>query len=171
MDDVQSKLAELTALVEGARAMPMSASCVLNRGEALALLGEVEALLPRALMRARAVLDDSEGVVEQGRQEARRIVAEAEQERRRLLSETDVYAEAQVEVDRMRAEAAASAETMRVEVEDYVDGKLANFEIVLTKTLAAVERGRQKLAGKHELDDLARPDDQVDGFLEEPMPG
>ena len=29
---------------------------------------------------------------------------------------------------------------VRLEVEDYVDAKLANFEIVLTKTLSAVER-------------------------------
>jgi hypothetical protein len=37
---------------------------------------------------------------------------------------------------------------MRAEVEDYVDGKLANFEVVLTKTVAAVERGREKLRGR-----------------------
>jgi len=39
VNDVQAKLAEITALVEGARAMPMSASCVLNRGELSGLLG------------------------------------------------------------------------------------------------------------------------------------
>ena len=34
---------------------------------------------------------------------------------------------------------------MRGEVDDYVDTKLANFEVVLDKTLAAVHRGREKL--------------------------
>ena len=69
----------------------------------------------------------------------------------------------------MLEEARQSAEAMRVEVEDYVDAKLANFEIVLTKTLSAVERGRQKLSGRHELEQLAQhAEDEVDGFLEEP---
>ena len=37
---------------------------------------------------------------------------------------------------------------MRAEVDDYVDTKLANFEVVLDKTLAAVNRGRDKLRGR-----------------------
>ena len=44
MDEVHGKLAEITQLVEGARAMPMSASCVVNRADLLALLAELEAL-------------------------------------------------------------------------------------------------------------------------------
>jgi hypothetical protein len=44
---------------------------------------------------------------------------------------------------------------MQREVDDYIDGKLANFEVVLAKVLTAVERGRDKLRGRHELDDLA----------------
>ena len=55
---------------------------------------------------------------------------------------------------------------MRAEVEDYVDAKLANFEIVLTKTLRAVERGRQKLSGAHELDALRDDDEDLP-----PLPG
>ena len=38
---------------------------------------------------------------------------------------------------------------MRAEVDDYVDTKLANFEVVLDKTLAAVNRGREKLQRPH----------------------
>jgi hypothetical protein len=47
---------------------------------------------------------------------------------------------------------------MQREVDDYIDGKLANFEVVLAKVLTAVERGRDKLRGRHELDDLAGPE-------------
>ena len=158
MEDVRSTLAELVALVEDARSMPMSASCVVNRGDVLALLTALDAALPRALEQARAVLGDQEGVVEQGRHEAQRIVAEAREERLRMLADTEVLAEAR-----------ATADAMRREVDDYVDGKLANFEIVLTKTLSAVERGRRKLAGKHELDELAQADEYSGGFLDQPL--
>ena len=46
------------------------------------------------------------------------------------------------------------AYAIRQEVDDYVDQKLANFEVVLNKTLSAVHRGREKLRGRQELDEL-----------------
>ena len=158
MKDVQSRLAELTELVRSARAMPMSASCVVNRTEVLELLDQLQAQLPEAMTQAQSVLSDKDSVVEDGRREAERIVAEAREERERMLSEYEVYALAQAEAERIVAEARASAEGMRAEVEDYVDAKLANFEIVLNKTLRAVERGRERLAGRDELAELNEDD-------------
>ena len=38
--DIHDKLDDLSALVESARAMPMSASCVVNRAQILDLLDE-----------------------------------------------------------------------------------------------------------------------------------
>ncbi len=43
---------------------------------------------------------------------------------------------------------------MRQDAEQYVDTKLANFEVVLHKTLQAVDRGREKLRGRMEQDVL-----------------
>ncbi|MDX6220873.1 MAG: hypothetical protein QOJ48_2554 [Frankiales bacterium] len=170
MDEVHSKLAEITQLVDGARAMPMSASCVVNRADLLALLADLEALLPATISQAQEVLGDRESVVEEGRREAEKIVAAARAERRRLVEASEVHQDATSEAERMLAEARQSADAMRVEVEDYVDAKLANFEIVLTKTLSAVERGRQKLSGRHELEALDEQPQEPDSFLEEPLP-
>jgi hypothetical protein len=50
---------------------------------------------------------------------------------------------------------------MRSEVDDYVDAKLANFEIVLNKTLAAVLRGREKLSTRQDGTEAQEPDGQV----------
>ncbi len=154
MDDVQAVLGRISALVEGARSMPMSASCVVNRAELLAMVEELRALLPEAFTRAQGVLQDREGVIAEGRAEAARLVEEARAEHRRLVEETEVYRAAEADATRMIEEAQASSDSMRVEVEDYVDAKLANFEIVLEKTLTAVSRGREKLSGRHELDAL-----------------
>jgi cell division septum initiation protein DivIVA len=161
VDEVHTKLAEIATLVDSARSMPMSASCVVNRADVLKLLTELEGLLPDTITRAQEVLGDKQGVVEEGRREAEQIIAAARAERRRLVETTEVFAEASHEADRLLEEARESAEAMRAEVEDYVDAKLANFEIVLSKTLAAVERGRQKLSGRHELEALS--ESEVDG--------
>ena len=161
VDSVQSKLDEIAAALESARAMPMSASCVVNRGDMLALVEELRGLLPTEITQARTVLQDKDDVLAEGRREAARIIAQAREERLRMLSEQEVYVEAQTEADRITWEATSAAAAMRAEVDDYVDGKLANFEIVLTKTLKSVERGRAKLAGRNELAEIVDRRDEA----------
>ncbi len=71
----------------------------------------------------------------------------AHAERGSLISDTEVARRSQNEADRILAEARQEAEEIRAEADDYVDSKLANFEVVLTKTLGSVGRGREKLLG------------------------
>ncbi|WP_329334276.1 cell division initiation protein [Streptomyces sp. NBC_00663] len=145
--DVQKKLDEIVASVSGARSMPMSASCVVNRAELLAMLEEVRAALPDSLAQAQVLIGDRESMVEQARQEAERIISGAHAERGSLISDTEVARRSQAEADRILNEARREAEEVRAEADDYVDSKLANFEVVLTKTLGSVGRGREKLLG------------------------
>ncbi|MFF9810920.1 cell division initiation protein [Streptomyces coeruleorubidus] len=145
--DVQKKLDEIVAAVSGARSMPMSASCVVNRAELLSMLEEVRAALPGSLAQAQELIGDREQMVEQARQEAERIIQSAHAERGSLISDTEVARRSQAEADRILTEARREAEEIRAEADDYVDSKLANFEVVLTKTLGSVGRGREKLLG------------------------
>jgi vacuolar-type H+-ATPase subunit H len=163
---VHDKLDEIVASVEGARAMPMSASCIVNRTELLAQLDELRAMLPGQLAEAEEVLQSREDVVDEGRTEAQRIIDEAKRERSRLIARTEIAQEATREAERIVTEAEAEASRMRDDVDDYVDTKLANFEVVLGKTLAAVERGREKLRGRHPLDELRTGETD-----ETPLPG
>ena len=152
--DAQAKLDQITEMVESAKSMPLSASVLVNKAEMLALLDELRATLPDELREAQWVIKDRDEVIDQGRKEAERIVADARQEAARLVSRTEVMQSATKEAERIVAEAKENARQMRLEVEDYVDAKLANFEVVLHKTLGAVERGRDKLRGRHELEEL-----------------
>ena len=164
--DAQAKLDEIVAMVESAKSMPLSASVLVNKAEVLALLDELRTLLPEELREAQWVIKDRDEVIDQGRKEAERIIADARTEQARLVSRTEVMQSATKEADRVLEEAKENARQMRLEVEDYVDAKLANFEVVLHKTLGAVERGRDKLRGRHELEELR------DGSLlpEDPLP-
>lgn len=145
--DVQKKLDEIVAAVSSARSMPMSASCVVNRAELLAMLDEVRAALPDSLAQAQELIGGREQMVEQARQEAERIIETAHAERGSLVSGTEIARRSQAEADRILSEARQEAEEIRAEADDYVDSKLANFEVVLTKTLGSVGRGREKLLG------------------------
>lgn len=146
--DVQKKLDEIVRAIGGARSMPMSASCVVNRAELLAMLEEVRAALPGSLAQAREVIGDREQLVAEAHQEARRIIDGAHAERGTLVSSSQVARQSQDAADRILAEARREAEEIRAEADDYVDSKLANFEVVLTKTIGSVDRGREKLLGR-----------------------
>ncbi|MEV1053104.1 ATP synthase F0 subunit B [Streptomyces sp. NPDC049887] len=153
--DVQKKLDEIVEAVGNARSMPMSASCVVNRAELLAMLEEVRQALPGSLAQAQELIGDREQMVEQARQEAERIIQAAHSERGSLVSGTHIARQSQEEADRILAEARQEAEEIRAEADDYVDSKLANFEVVLNKTIGSVDRGREKLLGRGH-----GPDDQ-----------
>ncbi len=145
--DVQKKLDGIVEAIGNARSMPMSASCVINRAELLSMLEEVRGALPGSLAQAQELLGGSEQLVEQARQEAERIIETAHAERGSLVSGTEVVHRSQAEADRILDEARQEADEIKAEADDYVDSKLANFEVVLTKTLGSVGRGREKLLG------------------------
>jgi cell division septum initiation protein DivIVA len=174
--DLEEVLDHLSALVEEARALPMSSSCVVHRGEVLDLVDEARRVLPAELLQARRTLAERDALLEQARTEAERTLEDARAERDRLVSEgqarqdhlvqdTTVWVRAQddasrlldqtrADADRMLDQAHAEAEAMRLQTEDYVDGKLASFEHLLSTTLATVSRGRERL-GRTSADDPA----------------
>ena len=161
--DVQAKLAEIRQVVEGARSMPMSASAVVNRGELLELIDDLRDALEAAFSDSQRVMADRESVVDEGRVAADQIVADAHSEREKIISDTDVYRVAKREAERVVEQASADAEELRKETDDYVDAKLANFEITLERTIEAVKRGRERLAGRSAFDDLTS--DEVDKII------
>lgn len=161
--DVHAKLAELRQLVEDARSMPMSASAVVNRGELLTLVDELASAIATELSDAERVVAERDAVVAEGREQADQIVAEARGEREHIISDTDIYRVAKREADGILTHARAESEELRKETDEYVDAKLANFEITLERTMEAVKRGRERLAGRTALDSLT--DDEVDKIV------
>jgi F0F1-type ATP synthase membrane subunit b/b' len=151
--DVDQKLEELSTLVEEAKAVPLSASCMVNRAVVLDLIDDIRDALPSSLSDADQLLAEREAVVAEGRREADRLIAEAREEQLRMLSQHEVYLVAVAESEALRAETLDEVTRMRRETDDYIDARLATFEITLHKTLAAVERGRDKLRGQAEFDD------------------
>lgn len=163
--DVHAKLLELRKVVEQARSMPMSASAMVNRGELLEKIDEVSGALEAAFTESQRVIAERDEVVAEGRREAEQIVKDARDEREKIISDTDVYRVAKREADQVVEQARAEADELRKETDDYVDAKLANFEVALHKTIAAVQKGRDKIRGRHDFEDLDGPVDET------PLPG
>ncbi|MCE7079928.1 cell division initiation protein [Streptomyces sp. ST2-7A] len=165
--DVHQKLDEIVASVGSAKAMPMSASCVINRGELLARLEELRGAFPDSLAEATRLLGGREEVVADAHREAQRIVEAARAERGSLVENTHIAREARGEADRILAEARREAAEVRAEADDYVDSKLANFEVVLGKTIDSVGRGREKLLGAGRDGDPELLLERADAYVED----
>ncbi len=90
-----------------------------------------------------------------GKREADRIINEAEAEHARLVSINEITVSAEHEGARIIADARAEARRLREEVDDYVDTALANFEQFLTRALASIERGRDKMHALREIGSFA----------------
>lgn len=90
---------------------------------------------------------EAERMTTAGRVAYDRAVADGRTEQSRLVEQTEVVQAARTEAARIREEAATEAHQLRVECDTYIDGKLAEFEELLTRTLRTVGRGRTHRAG------------------------
>lgn len=161
---LEAKLAQLEELLAEAKPVPLSSSIMLNRAEVDGLVGEIRAAVPEEVKQARWVVKERADVLAQARAEAEAVVQAAQDERAHLVSETEVHRRAQADVDHLLSEAREEARLLRLEADDYVDAQLAKFEVLLQKTLATVERGRDNLRGRLGADALAEAvgDDEDD---------
>ncbi len=132
-------------MVEEARSVPMSASVVVNRAALLERIEEVVTEVERPSSSRNVCSTSVRRSSSDGRREAEQLVADAYREREKLVSDTDVFRVAQREADTVLARSKADAEALRRETDEYVDAKLANFEVALQRTSEAVKRGRQRL--------------------------
>lgn len=177
--DVAAVLEELVAVVEHAKAMPLSSSAIIARDEVLDLLHEALAALPVELQRARRLLQDRDEVRSRAELEAAELLDEARAQAAHLVQRTEVVRQARNQAERIVADAHSEARRIRHEADDYVDRKLAAFEIVLDRTIRTVQAGRARLAVVPEADEEELAEDGVgvmaasgpdEGFFDQDVP-
>jgi cell division septum initiation protein DivIVA len=155
MDSIE-KLTTAIAMVEEARGVPLSASCVLHRGEILEVLDGARAALPNDLDAARKIIASRDSLIEEGRTSAEALIASAREEVSRMIEQTAIVSAAREEAQHILDDAHVEADAEREEVEKYIDSRLATLEVILNKTSDAVARGRERLAGAGDKDVLSQ---------------
>jgi len=148
----EDKLAYLRELILNARAMPMSASCVINRGEVLAAIDDVIANLPDEIADAQQVIDVAAFKIAEGEAEAGRIMADARDHAANLAQHSEVVRVAEQLAAQMRTEADTEAAALRRETDEFIDARMASFESVLHKTVSQVRTARARLSERSGLD-------------------
>jgi cell division septum initiation protein DivIVA len=167
---VDELLTELVELVETARALPMSGSCVVPREHTLDLLDDLRETVPAELGHAREVLARRDAILAEAQEYGSQLVHEAEiraheiveagkAEHAELVSASRVHLAAtehaaQVreqlaeEVAGQRESAERYATAVRADAESFVDRTLSDLVDVLEQALTTTQEGRQALTGR-----------------------
>jgi cell division septum initiation protein DivIVA len=157
--DLAGRLHQLEEMIREAKSMPLSSSALVNREEILEMLQDMQESLPEEVKQARWIVKDREELLSKARTDAEKIVDAAREEQLRMARKEAVVERAREEAERLLGEADDQVRSLRGEAEDYVDAKLAQFEIALrrileesqhtarslAKTLDQVEVGRERL--------------------------
>ncbi len=154
MDSIE-KLVSAITLVEEARGVPLSASCVVHRGEMLELLDEARSALPVDFESAQRVIAARDAIIEEGRLSAEAMISMAREDVARMVEQTSIVQLARDEARTILNDARSQGASEKAEVEEYIDGRLATLEVILNKTQDAVARGRERLAGAGDKDSLS----------------
>ena len=96
-------LDELGSIVEEARGVPMTAGCVVPRGDVLELIDDIRDAIPGELDDAQDVLDARDSVLNEAKEHAESMVSSATAEADSLV------AHARAEADRLLADAKGQA--------------------------------------------------------------
>jgi hypothetical protein len=144
LEDIDSVMQEIME----AKPVPLSASAMVNKKSLLTKLENIRRNAPEELRQARHMVQNRDGLLSGAQSEIEELRRQVYAERDQLLSRTDIVVAANKEADRIIDEARKRAGKIRADAEDYVDSKLASFEVVLQKTMSSVTKGRESLRGR-----------------------
>lgn len=165
-------LRRIADVIATARPMPLSASVMINREEVLSLVEDAIERLPDELRAARWLLKERDEFQAKVRREADDILEESRGRAEHMVQRTEVVKAAEQKARQVVQKAKDDARRIKLECDDYVDQKLASFEIVLERTMKTVIAGRSKLQGKLTSGEVPviRPDEAPDldmGFFDQ----
>ena len=146
--DLEADLRELIEVITNAKQMPLSNSALISRDEVLALLEQALRDLPEEIREARWALRDREELMAAEVKKAQQLMDQVRAEAARMVDKTEIVRQSRVRAEQIAAEAHAQARQMINQSEDFIDGKLGGFEIVLERLLKTARSGRERLSAQ-----------------------
>jgi len=148
--DAETLLRRAIDIIADAPTMPLSSSPRIDRDEIIELLDEALARLPEELRQARWMLKERQDFINKTRKEAEEIREAARVQAERMVQRTEVVRAAEARARQVLDTADNEARRLKLETEDFLDQRLASFEILLDKLQKTVAAGRHKLSiGEH----------------------
>lgn len=144
--DAETWLRRAIDLVANAPRIPLSSSPRIDGDELLELLDRAVGSLPQELRQARWMLKERQEFISKTRREANELLDEARAQAERMVQRTEVVRAAESRARHVVETAESDARRLKLETEDFLDQRLASFEILLDRLNRTVATGRQKLS-------------------------
>jgi cell division septum initiation protein DivIVA len=152
--DVLVLIDKLDDLVHNSKQVPLTDQVRVDKEEIYDLLDQMRATIPEEIKQARWIVKERQEMLAEARREAERILAEARERQEQLIADQEVTREAERAAEDIIEDARAREREIRLGAEDYADDVLHSLEENLSKFISAVQRGRDRLAGRDDrLDD------------------
>ena len=158
---------ELTTVIENARSVPMSSSCMVPRDHLLDLLDELRESLPDEVQQAGAIVEQRTEILQQAQAEAERltgrtrseseqVVVAARRQREEMIGTArrqrdEILTQAQAEADELLAEAEAEAERLVAAARRLRDQLVAAGQQQQAELVAAGEAEHERLLTETEV--------------------
>lgn len=126
-----------------AKSVPFSSNCMVDREEALVLIGLLRDGLPVELKQSKWLLEQSRELLETARQQASEIVEEAQDEVSKMIDEHEITQQARRYANETVNEANDEADSIQAAAISYTEQRLTILEDQLTQMLVTV-RGHKK---------------------------
>ena len=144
-NDSETLLRRVVDIIATAPTFPLSSTPRIDRDEIIQLLEEAVERLPEDLRTARWMLRERQEFLSKTRREADEILEAGRQQAERMVQRTEVVRAAESRARQVMDAAETDARRKRNETEDFIDQRLASFEIVLDKLSRTVAAGRNRL--------------------------
>ena len=166
--DAEQLLRRVVDIIATAPTMPLSSSPRIDRDEIIELLEEALHRLPDEMRQARWMIKERQEFVAKTRREADELLEAARVQAERMVQRTEVVRAAEQRARQINEAAETDARRLRHETEDFLDQRLASFEILLDKLAKTVQSGRSRLSiGAHRMDDGQDDEDPTKGFFDQ----
>ena len=147
--DVLVLIDKLDELVQNAKGVPLSQDQVrVDREEIWEIIDQMRSTIPEEIKQARWIVKERQEMLAEAKREAERIITEAREKQDQLVSEEEVTKQSERAAEDIIDDARAREREIRLGAEDYADEILNTLEVNLSKFIAAVQRGRERLQGK-----------------------
>jgi hypothetical protein len=163
--DAETWLRRAIDIVANAPTMPLSSSPRIDRDEVVELLDRALASMPDELRQARWMLKERQEFVNKTRREANEMLEAARVQAERMVQRTEVVRAAETRARQVVETAETDARRLKLETEDFLDQRLASFEILLDKLGKTVGAGRQKLSIGNAVEALSMEELEVEDEL------
>ena len=134
-----------SVVIASAPNVPLSSTPRIDREYVVGLLQDALACLPDEIRQARWMLKERQDFMAKTQREADEIVEAARVQAERMVQRTEVVRAAEAKARQVLESANADTKRMKNEMEDYLDQRLASFEIILDRLTNTIAQGRRRM--------------------------